>query len=242
MLTLHLQQASLQRTDDAHGETLPDLETILGRRAHVVGFTEAQGFHPELTAAARRHGYRLLLPSDGDTAMAVRGDVLVRGHAVRRVSPARPNRPGQPGHVARNILTAQLVADEELVSVSEAHWTTRKGDAGGERLAMTQAMAEVVAQEAAGSRLGFWLGDTNSDDRPQPHGVVDGALKAGQLTSCWDELGRWPATHGRQTLDVVGSYDPDHRVTCKRAKVWHQLHSDHRQVSAFYAVRPRRKV
>jgi hypothetical protein len=66
---------------------------------------------------------------------------------------------------------------------------------------------------------------------------VDLALRKGELTSCWDELGRYPDTAGRLTLDVVGSFDPDSRVSCLRARRWHKLASDHVAVSAWYQVR-----
>lgn len=91
-------------------------------------------------------------------------------------------------------------------------------------------------EHGQGRRLAFWAGDTNNPDRPSATSEVDRALRKGDLTSCWDELGRYPDTHGRTTLDVVGSYDPDRRATCLRARVWPDLHSDHAPLTAWYSV------
>lgn len=229
---LELTQAS-QRFTVGHVEALHDFHQLLSRAPDVIGFTEAVQFHDQLEDACRERDYQLRLPPMGDTAIAVHPAHHVTGHRFEKVNDGAPN------HGPRGV---QLVEFEtpagDRITVAEAHWLTRRSDTGGQRLAMTEAMGQVIEEAARGSRLGFWMGDTNNPDRPTAVSQVDRALRMADLTSCWDELGRYPDTHGNTTLDVVGSYDPDRRVSCLRARVFPQLHSDHRPLSAWYSIRP----
>jgi len=229
---LELGQASQRFTVDK-GQALLDFHFLLSKGPDVVGFTEALQFYAQLRRACAERDYQLLLPPAGDTAIAVHPSHHVQAHRFEKV-----NDPG-PHHGARGVHLVEFTTpDGERVTFAEAHWLTRRSDDGHQRLAMTKAMADVMTEAARGSRLGFWAGDTNNPDRPSATSEVDLALRKGNLTSCWDELGRYPDTHGDSTLDVVGSYDPDRRVSCLRARVWPQLHSDHRPLSAWYSIRP----
>lgn len=241
-LRLELWQAS-QRYTVRPAAAHADFASILAHAPDAVGFTEATSFHAELRRACRRHAFQLFLPPAGDTAIAVWGGHLVMDHHYVKVNAASAH----PRHTERGIqsVTFKPASAQEVVTVAEAHWLTRRADDGGQRVAMTEAMGDVIAHAAQGHRLGFWLGDTNNPDRTGMHAGrfsdVDKALRKADLTSCWDELGRYPATHEDSTLDVVGSYDPDRRVSCLRARVWPQLASDHRPISALYHVSPVRR-
>lgn len=103
---------------------------------------------------------------------------------------------------------------------------------------MSKAIGRLVEANAAGSRVGFWAGDTNLNDRPGSTAYA--ILEAEDLTTCWDELKTYPGTHGRETIDVIGSYDPDVRVAARSAKAWPLGNSDHRAVSATYMIAPAR--
>lgn len=240
-LTLQLEQASSDfRLTDA--QAFSDYLADLDHEADVVGFTEVHTRHRLLHAACDEQGYQLHMPPSGkgDVALAVRNvHRIVAAGAVPSIPGARPSVAHGVGHTARPILwvTFQPHGTTENVTVHEAHWVTKRADTGGQQLQLTQDMAAVVASHSGGARLGFWMGDTNSPDRPRAVTAVDRALMKGDLTSCWDELGRYPNTHGGNTLDVVGSYDPDRRVTCLRARRWHKLDSDHIAVSAWYQIR-----
>jgi endonuclease/exonuclease/phosphatase (EEP) superfamily protein YafD len=128
----------------------------------------------------------------------------------------------------------------EHVTVACGHWVTRRADTGHQQQQLTDDLAQLIARKAQGHRLGFWMGDTNNPDGPRDRSAVDASLRKGDLTSCWDELGQYPATEGTATLDVIGSYDPDRRVKCERARRWAGQHSDHRPVSAWYRISPSR--
>lgn len=214
----------------------PTIHELLARGLDAVAFTEAPVFHLLLASMAKSHGYTLLLPREGDTAVMVRADHhIVRGDYRPVVAAAR-----HPTHGPRGIQVAELVhaGSGDHITVCAAHWLTHRADQGGQRLRMTAAMASEVAAAARGSRLAFWLGDTNTQDTDHNTDPVSQALDAGRLTSCWDELGRYPATHGDHTIDVVGSYDLDGRVACTRATSWDTSGSDHRPIAAWYLVQP----
>jgi hypothetical protein len=222
---------------------LLDFHHDLSHMMDACGFTEVAHFQRQLQVACLDRGYRLLLPPEGDTAIAVSDAHELLDHDYLHVNAGQPGPMASGGHSPRGVQVVQFrpFGTEEVVTFATAHWLTRRADDGGQRLAMTQAMAHTIQQAAKGSRLGFWAGDTNNPDQPGDVSEVDRLLRKGQLTSCWDELGRYPATHGHTTLDVVGSYDPDGRVSCTRARVWPQLRSDHRPISAWYSVRPEQR-
>lgn len=237
---LELWQASLRFTTQSR-QALADFMSVLSHAPDAVGFTEATRFHDELWHACRRTGHQLVLPTHGDTAIAVWEGHEITGHGYETVNPASAH----PLHTERGVqwVTFDAAHSHERITACAAHWLTQRADTPNQkqRLAMTEAMGDVVARAAKGHRLGFWMGDTNNPDRSSAVSLVDKALRKADLTSCWDELGRYPDTHGDHTLDVVGSYDPDRRATCLRARRWPQLHSDHRPISAVYHLSPVRK-
>lgn len=236
-VTLQLEQASSAFTlTNAHalGDFLQDLD----HSADVVSFTEVAEHHQQLADACDRKGYRLVLPTEGDCAVAVRSLHTVTNSGTVPSVPGRRGPASEGGHGPRPVLWATFVpfGTREHVTVHSAHWVTRKADVGHQQLQLTEDLADAVRDHSRGPRLGFWLGDTNNPDRGFDITEVDRALRKGELTSCWDELGRYPDTHEGQTIDVVGSYDPDTRVSCLRARRWHKLNSDHLAVSAWYTI------
>lgn len=236
-LTLQVEQASQRYTVPGKLEG-DELDQSLSHGADVVGFTEVRTFHDELARACHRHHYALLLPEHGsgtDSAIAVLSSHRIEATGYEPV--VEPSK--RPQHSARGVqfVTFTPNGTSERVTVCSGHWLTERSDNGHQRYAMTQAMVDAVQRAARGDRLAFWTGDTNNNDRVREHSAVDRALRKGQLTSCWDELGRYPVTgpHGG-TIDVVGSYDPDRRVECLRARRWVSLYSDHQPVSAWYRI------
>lgn len=244
-LRLQLEQASSAFTLSDR-KARADFREALSHGADVVGFTEVAARHAALGDVCDTSGYQLLLPTDGDTALAVRGIHKVLQASTIGSVPGEKGPASGGGHGPRTIQLAVVrpFGTREHFAVCEAHWVTKAADTGGQQLAMTMDLARIIRIHAKGSRLGFWMGDTNNPDRRGDFTTVDRALRKGELTSCWDELGEWPPTHGGvrgPTLDVVGSYDPDRRVECARARVWPAENSDHRPVSAWYTVRPLRR-
>lgn len=238
-LVLQLEQASSEFTLH-RGAALADFTEALSRKADVVSFTEVAERNRDLRAACNAADYQLQLADLADTALAVKGIHKIVAAGQHASVPAEPGPARDGGHGPRPVLWVSFrpFGTLETVTVHSGHWPTKRSDTGHQQVALTREMADLVAGHSWGDRLGFWMGDTNNDDRRHQFTAVDHALAKGDLTSCWDELGRWPDTHERQTLDVIGSYDPDRRVSCLRARVWPAGHSDHRPVSAWYSIRP----
>lgn len=231
---VQLGQSSLQAGHDP-ADVYRDALASLSHADDARGFTEAARYHEALREACRAQGYTLCVASAGDTAIAVRHTVVAQ--EFRPVLPASH----KPLHGPRGVQAVTFQLGDELVTVCELH-IVRKAVSGKQQLAMVDELGQIVAASAQGRRLGFYMGDMNHDDRRRPYSRFDAAERRADLTSCWDELGRWPPTHEPQgtTLDVVGSYDPDRRVRCLRARTWHQLHSDHHSLSAYYGIAPAR--
>ena len=106
---------------------------------------------------------------------------------------------------------------------------------------MHQADVVIRRVKAAGKGRGvaFWTADTNVDEDDPAGRAFYAALRAGGLEPITDALDLEPKpTRGRRTIDVVGGYDPDRRVTARGMRVWPRDHSDHRAVSGFYEIRP----
>lgn len=235
-LTLQLGQAS-GRFSLSPGQAFHDYLADLSHGDDAVGFTEVPQHRDELRAACREQGYLPVFAAKGhgDTAIALREPHRILAHGLQD---SLRGEKGKGGHTPRPIqwLAFKPASTVETVTLHVAHWLTRKSDDGGQRTQLTDDMAASVKGHSVGARLGFWMGDTNNPDQAEQVSAVDRHLDRGELTSCWDELGRYPDTHGHNTIDVVGSYDPDKRVHCLRARTWHRLASDHIALSAWYHI------
>lgn len=230
--TLHLTQVS-SRFDLTWGEFYTDLEDAVASEPHAIGFTEVGG-RPRLEAALKRLGYATFNPAHGDGAIAVRMDGLqiLRRNNVQ-VTPA------SEGIRAQYLTSVVARWGDERVWLGEAHWLVpRSPERWSRHVAMTRAMVRSVQENAKGRDLAFFLGDLNVDpddergtDQVQPYRLFNHH----NMTTIWDELGRYPGTHGRRTIDVIGSYDRDRRVVGHRAYVRNQ-NADHDRADAWYQV------
>lgn len=137
-----------------------------------------------------------------------------------------------------------------IVTDHTTHWITgyKLGPKGNpQREAMfdqqTEAIIERVKLHGKGRRLSFWQGDTNLDefkDRGGFSGGIHKPFRQAGLRSVYDELNEYPTTHGkRKTIDVIGHYLPDTRVTAKDVRVLPRngRNVDHLIVVATYHIR-----
>jgi hypothetical protein len=128
-------------------------------------------------------------------------------------------------------------AGGNIVTDHAAHWITFGGgnrqDLRGEQ---SEAMADRVRLHGKGKRLSFWQGDTNEDEEKRPQGAVQKPLTRGRLVSIYDALDKYPATHGSRTIDVIGHFDADGRVTPEKVRVGKVRNSPHRVVDATYTI------
>jgi len=244
---LHLMQASMQ-FNDTPAQQRSDFDEILARGADVIGFTEVNANKPIaqlLHTAAHAAGYRVLNSHKGGDPLAVKREHDVLDAGWQPVHPGNPGPAAQGGYAPRGISWAQIDFDGELVFVHEAHWITgfdRRDERAARHTMLSEAMSEIVTQHARGRCLSFFMGDDNIDERvdvgrnPEKPAAIFADAK---LLTIWDELDEYPGTHGKRVIDIIGSHERDRRVTAHRVKVWPQLHTDHRQVSAWYDIAPR---
>lgn len=224
-----------------------DYAAILGRSAHVVGLTEVYADLDLLRSAAKRADYRVFFDTrtgKAETVVAVRDDLKVLRDGGQLVNPAEAGKPPAGGHSARYATWVDFEFGTDEVFFVEGHWVTgQTASRTAKRRAMSDVVAKLVREEARGSALAFWGGDTNADDRQNNDGsVVYEPLEAAGLVSCWDEARAWPPTHigkNKSTIDLIGSFRGDSRVRLHQAKRWPLGESDHFQVSAFYDIAER---
>lgn len=249
---LHVQQASLE-FNDSDAMFRADLKTILERGAHAVGVTEVGNKNrvTPLRDLAKQHGYRVVhpfMPSGRRSGEALllnveKGVQLVASGAVFVHSATG----GRDGHPERGIVWASCDWRGNRVTFSEAHWVTgykdetRDPQRTVDHVKMTRAMIEQVKRTAGGRELSIFLGDINEDDSATATNdktSPDYLFKQAGLETIWDELDLYPGTmrRGGRTIDIIGSYVRDGRVSARRAKRWPKLNSDHFQVSAWYDV------
>jgi hypothetical protein len=221
------------------------IDVVAGSEAQVSG---RNNLLAALRAAAPGHGYRIVTRQRQDCWIAVSRNLGRLTHAAFDPVVEQVHKPARlGGHGPRGIFRASITPHDGrygLIRVGVSHWLTKAADPGQHGNALLDRSIGVWAKRAGGGNaLAFYMGDTNHNDR-----AVD-VFAGAPLTTCWDELGKWPTTEpsrpgGRgPTLDVIASYDRDKRVRCASAKALTdtdlQLFSDHYTIRATYAIEPR---
>lgn len=254
---LHLRHSSMQFSDDRDAQRA-DIRRVIPIDADdapdVIGFTELGDNSLAYMVSSRAEAAGYLLYRHVSVALAIHPRNEIRETGRVNVLPARKG-PGR--YRARGIaeVTFRTPAGN-VVTVHEAHWITgyRLGPGGNPRREadheqQTAAMVERVQLHGKGRRLAFWMGDTNvdeeKDDGRDPR-AMHATMTRGGLLSIYDALDMYPPTHGRDsTIDIIGHYAPDARVTPVRVDTGPRgntpkRHADHRVVDAWYSIRPSR--
>jgi hypothetical protein len=183
--------------------------------------------------------------NEGNDAICVRDDLTIIAKDATLVNPGVKGTPPVGGHSQRHALWVQVELWKESIFYVEGHWVTgykQFEERRREHDAMSTEIVRLVQEYGRGKDLAFFSGDTNV---PDSEGINPGykILDEGGLTTCWDEIGLYPATHGQnngpgKTIDIIGSYDLDVRVTCEKARAWPKSNADHNPISAWYRIAP----
>lgn len=247
---------SSQQFSDSPAQHKADAEAVFAH-AETRGYacltgTEAGAgsgnLNAELRRAAKRHGYRF--HARHSLWVAVRkdlGPVVGTGYVHVLDSHDASGDPNPGDYTPRGIPWVKVDASKHgigVITFGASHFLTK-----GRHPSQTKpgplnhhtlndkyaaAVGAWARRHGKGSALVLWGADVNRVDRTDD--VLDGA----PLTTCWDELGKWPNT-GHGNIDVIASYDGDGRVKCKGARAWDDkalaLHTDHYLIEATYAVR-----
>lgn len=199
-----------------------------------------------LKAAAQKRGYRM--KRFGSNWVAVKKSIIKAGTFRWAHEVVVPNsQVVGPGHDTSVIWATFTHKTKGVgrITVMSGHNPTKgkpavetKDPARRVNLRWTQKAARVVGRRAkelgtGANNLFFYGGDQNISDK-----AAD-TFFGQPLTSCWDELKKWPDT-GHGNIDVIASYDGDKRVSCVRARVFTDkelfLHTDHLLVLAVYRI------
>jgi hypothetical protein len=228
----------------------------------VVAFSEAHKasrVRPAVKRVGTKRGWQVYVPPKGDVVLAVhpRHRLLETGYV--HVLDAQTGLP-KGNFSNRGVAFVTFITPAgNVVTDHSIHWITafrldrRPGPESPreiKHMEQTDAVIEQVTAHGEGRRVSFWQGDTNvpeDRDKGADNVAIHARFREHGLTSVWDELSasqaipaNFPSTHGRRgsTIDIIGSYDPDRRVTAVDARVRPIRHSDHQVVDAWYDVRP----
>lgn len=253
---LHIAISSMQNTDTVE-QIEADVKQLFRARAwgehdlpHVIYLTESERrgrVGPILKAEAEKRGWHLT-STRGDVRILVRPDVTVHEEAYIHVLDGRGGMP-RGNYPDRGIVEA-LVETPAGNQIWNHGWHNNTGyvldtkpghESERERNIALQVnrAANRIQAHAKGTVISVWGVDMNVDeakdrgaDRNAPHAI----LRRHSLTSAYDELGRYPDTHGTRTYDIVGTADMDGRMEAVDIIVWPKRHSDHKRVSFLFDV------
>ena len=251
MPELKLMHVSMQFSDTSKQQRV-DADTVVAwADAHRVAFltgTEAGNrtvLVEALKAAAKEWGWGFH-SRHGEWVMVNR-QLTTGKPTIGYAGPFIPGTRGltapQGAHGPRGICwTTAEVPEIGTVTVGSAHYLTKRSiDATGHsNTPLIKGIASWGEEKGKGKLLCFINADINRDD--QHRDPFDG----GPFTSIWDELGKYPATHGRDkrhgsTIDMSASYNSDGRVSAKAGRVLDDsdlaLATDHFPLVATYEVK-----
>lgn len=239
---LRLALASQDRTNTAK-ELAENLRQICAVDLHAVALTECN--RRNKTAMAKvvgPLGYRVHDPHPAsDIVFLLREDLALQRMNHREIDAANPGPARRGGHAARSIETIRFAFEGDVIVFHAAHWSTGYGRSTQRRreaLEMWRAMAD-KASSALGPRLAFWAGDVNWDPLDPSDNKPAHIMRHRGMVSAFEELDKSPATHGKRTIDLIGSWARDKRVQAVNVGTLESPNSDHRPVVASYRIEAR---
>jgi hypothetical protein len=242
VLTLRLAHASMQFSDNERQQA-HDVRVVFGRGYDIITGTESgpdNALHDLVGRAAPDEGYRLAHFRAQWVAIHER---IISGGWRKGYVPSIESTEGVGRHPDRGIVWGSCYTDGYGRLTAGAGHLLTKGDLPGDpnyRLNSRYAndIAEWGAEAGKKQKIVFYGGDQNDNDR------VRDTFRGAPFTSCWDELGKYPDTHGDRTIDVLASHNSDRRVKCVSARSLKDrrvfLNTDHFLIEAVYEVRPKR--
>lgn len=194
------------------------------------------------------HGYKIM--RFRDVFIAVKRDIIKPGsYRKKSAVVALAAQTFGRGHdtVTASVRFKHVDPRVGVIGVVASHYPNRgrpdaKDPAYRVNLKWTKAVAKALVSrmEKLGrgrARLAFYGGDQNIVDR------FSDTFFGGPVTSCWDELKKWPDT-GHGNIDVIASFDKDRRAVCLSAKALDDetlpLFSDHYLIEATYDIKTKK--
>lgn len=241
-LRLRLAHASMQFSDSP-SQQAHDVRVVFGRGYDIITGTESgpdNPLHELVGRAAPDEGYRLAHFRSQWVAMHER---IIKGGWRKGYVPSIESTEGFGRHPDRGIVWGSAETDGYgRITAGAGHLLTHGDQPGEPNFALNKRYVGDIAdwgtEAASGNAIALYGGDQNHDD------ALGDTFRGKPFTSCWDELGKYPDTHGDRTLDVLASHDTDRRVKCLSARSLRDrqvfLNTDHYLIEAVYEVRPKR--
>lgn len=218
-----------------------------------------------LTEIGLAHGYKLWIPRLAlggtiDGWIAVRESSLTSSRWVTEyvpvVEPSKViyskrgiNPKGKPRWGEKGVVYASFDTEFGRNTVMTAHYLHKARKPGATYAGVNhwqlnkqigQEIGDLAIATGNGSRLAWYGGDQNMNDG-RNHQAQGDTFFGAPLTSCWDELEKWPNT-GHGTIDVIASYNGDRRVSFLWARALPDsvvpLKMDHFLVEADVEIKP----
>jgi hypothetical protein len=251
---VRLQHNSMQFSDEAYQQR-SDMDAVFKRARDrkvmfVTGTESGAGGNHVLYDALRKtaplYGFKVNAHKWGDwvAVNVTLADFVESGYDGPHIPGTKGLKASQGAHSPRGIawLTAKAKTQGVgTITVGAVHYlTARSIKVSGSNAPLQKGIADWGKEKGKGSALVFVTGDVNMHDDTRD--VFNGH----PFTTCWDELGKYPATHGRDkahgsTIDIIASYNADGRVSCKAAAAQDdstvKLATDHFLIEATYTVR-----
>lgn len=213
---LRIAHASLQFSDPA-ARRKADINKIFAQGYHWITGTEAgeADTRAMLREAATKYDRKYRVHVVRDTWIAVRTDMITKDWETGQIKFIENDLTWGRGHDTGLAWVSFYNKRLGKISIGCSHYPVRgnpkdprpewRVNAKWTKVA-ANGIGKWAKEQGKGTALVFYGGDQNLDDK-----IID-TFFAQPLTSCWDDLKRYPGTHGRPTLDVVARYDYDGRV------------------------------
>lgn len=210
----HCSHDSMQFSDSA-SQMRHDAVTIFARARKrndlwVTGTEAGQStLRDILHDVANEYGYTFYVK--GDCWVAVLRSDIVNGSTDRGYVQVLKSSEGFGKHTDRGIVWFSWESEKlkTRVTVGVAHYLTHGRNPGDpnfdENNEMARAVGDWAKEHGKGHNFVFYAGDQNIVDR-----VAD-TFRGEELTSFWDELGKWENT-GHGNIDVLATFNKDKRV------------------------------
>lgn len=253
-MQLTIQHSSLQ-VYDKDEQRRADCLKVFSTGSHIIAGTER--FNSGLREAAKKNNYRLYLPKKGDGWVAVdrdiiAGDVKTKFHPVIGTSHEMKD-PAHP-HSAKGINQFSFDAVDNLGRIhilGGMHYLTkgqypRQSQRHDRRCPIDHRQVNRLYAARAYELANFLAKGTDivfltADSNMLLH--KDDPFFGSDATTCWEDVKRYPPTHGKHCIDYIARMDRDKRVGKALSKGTDtlpglHLHSDHKTLKATYNVKP----
>ena len=223
----------------ASGQQEADAAKLFKMNSDIYTFTEQLEMGPMMSREAAKRGFKYR--RRGEQAIMIPSSPFIRflETGYNETHGVLKNDAGQTIGPSSGVYWAKIKWYNETIFVHTSHMATfglakipRYKD---QHAKDSKALAKLVKEHAGGRNLSFFTGDFNKDQSRANEKFPDELFREYGLETGWKALKVWPNTHGNRCIDYIGRYSGDARTKIVGHRVT-AMHSDHRTITATYAV------